>query len=301
MIRHLRHTEIDKAWWDQALIRCADRSWYAQSWVLDGMSPGWEALVDDEHGAIMPLTWRRKWGVDYLFQPFGLQHLGVFAPEPSQMQTTRLMLAIPARFRYWDISLQHVAGFNTIDHDRIQERTNQVLPLDRTIEELRASYSQGHRRNLKRPDADVVFSSMTADDFADLFKRTTGTRFGASAMKGLDALRAVMAEGVLRGQCNIVCVTRKGAVLGAICFATWEGRTILLKSANTGEGIEARAMFRIIDYWIERHAGSGLLLDFAGSMTPSVARFNAGFGAQPRVYLRLVRNLLPAPLRWLKR
>lgn len=301
MIRHLQHTDIDKAWWDQALLRCADRLWYAQSWVLDHAAPGWDAIVDYDSGAIMPLTWRRKWGVDYLFQPFGLQQLGVFAPEPGQAQTIRLMLAIPERFPYWDISVQHIAGFKEIHHGRIEERTNQVLPLEGNVEELRAAYSQGHRRNLRNPDSAMVFSNMTADDFVGLFRRTTGERFGAAAVRGLSDLQGAITEGVRRGQCEIVSFVNGDSVVGAVCFATWEGRTILLKSANTSEGMEARAIFRILDHWVQRHAGTGFLLDFAGSMTPSVARFNAGFGAQPRVYLRLVRNLLPAPLRWLKR
>jgi len=60
-------------------------------------------------------------------------------------------------------------------------------------------------------------------------------------------------------------------------------------------------MFHLVDRYISDHAGSGVLLDFAGSNTASVARFNAGFGARSTVYLHLVRNRLPAPLRWIKR
>lgn len=299
MIRHLRHAEIDKALWDAQLQRCANRLWYAQSWVLDHMSPGWEALVEDESGAIMPLTWRRKWGIDYLFQPLGLQQLGVFAPLPTQ--AARLVLSVPARFRYWDICIQPIPGFAELDHGRVEERTDQVLSLVGDIAGLRAAYSQGHRRNLSKHHDGVGFSTMAPEAFIDLFDRTTGARYGSVPAKDLDALRALISEGVLRGQCEVVSAHSEGVVLGAVCFATWEGRTILLKSANTPEGNEARAIFRIMDEWIARHAGTGLLLDFAGSMTPSVARFNAGFGARTTVYLRLVRNRLPPPLRWLKR
>jgi hypothetical protein len=81
----------------------------------------------------------------------------------------------------------------------------------------------------------------------------------------------------------------------------WEGRSILLKSANDERGQEQQAMFHLIDHCITSRAGSGILLDFAGSNTPSVARFNAGFGARSSVYLHLVRNRLPPPLRWFKR
>lgn len=59
-------------------------------------------------------------------------------------------------------------------------------------------------------------------------------------------------------------------------------------------------MFHLTDAWIARSAGTGMLLDFAGSNTPSVARFNAGFGAVTRPYFRLRRNRLPLLARWLK-
>lgn len=301
MIRHLRHNEIDKAWWDAQLVRCANRLWYAQSWVLDGMNPGWEALVDEGSGAIMPLTWRRKWGIDYLFQPFGLQQLGLFAQRPSSVILYQLIAAVPLRFKYWDILINSSEPPSPFSSMRTEERTNQLLSLQPDIAQLRAAYSQGHRRNLRKMDVPSSFVGMEPAAFIDLFRSTTGERFGSSAVRGLADLQAVITEGVERGQCEIVSFAIDNSVVGAICFATWEGRTILLKSANTSAGMEAKAIFRIVDHWIERHAGSGLLLDFAGSMTPSVARFNSGFGARSTVYLRLVRNRLPAPLRWLKR
>ena len=41
--------------------------------------------------------------------------------------------------------------------------------------------------------------------------------------------------------------------------------------------------------------------DFEGSMIPGVARFYAGFGANPETYFQLKFNRLPLPLRWIKR
>lgn len=300
MIRHLVHHDIDKRRWDARLLSCRNRLWYAQSWVLDLASPGWEAVVDDASGAMMPLTWRRKWGVDYLFQPLGLQQLGVFAPESSQTDAVRLLLSVPERFRYWDIAMQEIPGLTSLADGRIEQRVNQSLLLDRSVDELRKAYAKNHLRNLKG-GAGLEPATIDAKAFAELFRRTTGVRYGAASLKGFDVFARVMEEGLRRGQCELSAWRSKDEVVAAACFAIWEGRTIMLKSANTVSGMESKAMFRLIDDWIARHAGSGLLLDFAGSGTPSVARFNAGFGAGSGVYLRLVRNRLPWPIRWLKR
>lgn len=300
MIRHLRHSEIDKDQWDATLSACSNRLWYAQSWVLDRASPGWEALVDQSSQAIMPLTQRRKWGVGYLYQPLGLQQLGVFSAQPSNELHTRFVDALPNRYRYVDILLNEAMLPWQSRHDRLIQCTNQVLPLQATVEQLRAGYAKGHRRNLKEVDS-AEWVALSAAEFAWLFEATTGKRFGRSAVRGLADLTRVIEHGIANGQCEVIALSVGTKPIAAACFATWQGRTILLKSANTEQGHAVRAMFRIVDAWIERHAGQELLLDFAGSNTPSVARFNAGFGAQPRIYLRLMRNRLPVPLRWIKR
>ncbi|MBK8227189.1 MAG: GNAT family N-acetyltransferase [Flavobacteriales bacterium] len=299
MIKHLRHIEIDKDAWDARLMRCANRIWYAQSWVLDLACPDWEALIDEEADAMMPLTVRRKWGLAYLYQPLGIQQLGVFAAHPERVSQEAFIAAIPKRMRYMDILLNESmlpSGIAAADLILLQ---NQVLAATDAIDALRSRYSKGHRRNLKDA-ADLHEIELTPSAFETLFHRTTGKRFGPSSVKGLGAFMRVLSEGIERGQCEVRALARDQEPMAAACFATWQGRSIMLKSANTEAGHPAKAMFVLIDAWIARHAGTGMLLDFAGSNTPSVARFNAGFGAVPRTYFRLRRNRLPLPLRWLK-
>jgi hypothetical protein len=299
MIEHRRHQEIDKAAWDARLLRCPNRLWYAQSWVLDRMCPAWEALIDADADAQMPLTARRKWGIDYLFQPIGLQQLGVFAAQPSDELHQAFVKAIPHRFRYIDIMLNATMRPGGDPGCTWEARRNQVIHADRPIERLRAGYAKGHQRNLKGASIGGE-PEFNATDFEALFRRTTGARFGKSAVTSLEDLIGVIEEGMARGQCTVKALSIDGRPEAAACFANWGERSILLKSANTQAGYHAKAMFRITDAWIDEHAGSGMLLDFAGSSTPSVARFNAGFGAEERTYFRLRRNRLPLPLRWLK-
>lgn len=71
MIVHLRHHDIDPVAWDQRLEACSNASWYGLSSTLEAAAPGgWDALVDETTGEQMPLFWRRKYGVSYLYQPF---------------------------------------------------------------------------------------------------------------------------------------------------------------------------------------------------------------------------------------
>lgn len=303
MIQDLPHAAIDKAQWDRMLLRCPDRLWYAQSWVLDLCSPGWEALVDDDSGAIMPLTHRRKYGVRYLHQPYTLQQLGVFAPARTEGLDDAFLAAVPRHFRYWDIWLNRHMHVRAARDMRLVPHTNQELVLDKDASALRAAYSKGHLRNLRKAgdDPPVIVDDVGAVEFTQLFAATTGRRYGGIPKGGLPLLERLVGEGLRRGQCRMLGVREGTHLVAAVCLMEWEGRVILLKSACAPAGTQRQAMFHLLDRAITERAATGLILDFAGSNTASVARFNAGFGAASSIYLRLVRNSLPAPFRWFKR
>ncbi len=302
MIKHLKHNEIDKAAWDALLLRCPDRMWYVQSWVLDLCCPTWEALVGDD-GSMMPLIRRRKFGIDYLYQPYAIQQQGVFSPQRNELTDTAFLDAVPKHYRYWDVHLNAAMHVRAERDDRVTNSTNQDLLLDRDATTLRAGYAQGHKRNLRKcgDDPPVIHTDIDPSEFIALFARTTGKRFGNIPEGGLALLEQFIVHGLLKQQCRLMGVREAGRLIAAVCFMEWEGRSVLLKSANSDEGSQRQAMFHLVDRYIAEHAGTGLLLDFAGSNTASVARFNAGFGARSTVYLRLVRNRLPPPLRWFKR
>ncbi|MBX2972470.1 MAG: GNAT family N-acetyltransferase [Flavobacteriales bacterium] len=302
MIRHSSHHAIDKTEWDRLLLRCPDRLWYMQSWVLDLCCPQWEALIGDD-GSIMPLIWRRKYGVSYLYQPYAVQQQGVFSPNRDANTDAALLDAVPERFRYWDIHVNAAMHVRAGRDEKLSASNTQDLLLDKDATALRAGYSQGHRRNLRKcgDDPPVIVRDITSAEFVALFDRTTGKRFGNIPQGGMLLLERMIAGALQRGQCSLLGVREAGALIAAACFMEWEGRSILLKSANDKAGSDRQAMFHIVDRYISEHAGSGVLLDFAGSNTASTARFNEGFGARSSVYLRLVRNRLPAPIKWFKR
>ena len=300
MIHHLVHTAIDKAHWDTLLLRSNNRMWYACSAVLDIVAPGWEALIDEGSGGIMPLPWRSRWGVHYLFQPYGVQQLGVFAPQYDDALGQRFIDAVPARFRYWDVHVN--VAMQDIRFDRVTHSTQQEIPVLSDMALQRAAYSQGHRRNLRKVEhfRKDLTDHIGPDAFMDLFARTTAVRFGPTKPKDLMSLRALIRMLIAHGQGRVLGMMEGGELLAAAVFVEWEGRSIFLKSAVDERAQERSPMFLIIDEYLSRGAGGSTLLDLAGSNTPSVQRFNAGFGARASVYLHLIRNRLPPPLRWYK-
>ena len=73
-----------------------------------------------------------------------------------------------------------------------------------------------------------------------------------------------------------------------------------MNAASNEKGKELRGMYFLIDTFLQKNAGKGILLDFEGSMLEGVARFYEGFGASQETYYQLKFNRLPKPLKWLK-
>ncbi|MEI7803410.1 MAG: hypothetical protein WCI97_12225, partial [Bacteroidota bacterium] len=76
---YLKHTEIDITKWDHCVKNSFNHLPYCYSWYLDVVSPGWDALISDDYEYIFPLTHRRKARINYLFQPYFTQQLGLFS------------------------------------------------------------------------------------------------------------------------------------------------------------------------------------------------------------------------------
>ena len=92
-VRFLHRDEIDKQKWDEVITRSPAETLYPYSWYLDAAAENWSALVMDDYRFIMPLIWKRKYGIRYIYQPYYTQQLGIFSQENVDPKVTGAMLA----------------------------------------------------------------------------------------------------------------------------------------------------------------------------------------------------------------
>jgi len=79
MIKCLLHNNIDKKKYDLCVAKSVQSKVYAFSWYLEAVTEAWDVLVLNDYEAVMPLPYRKKYGICYIFQPYWIQHLGVFS------------------------------------------------------------------------------------------------------------------------------------------------------------------------------------------------------------------------------
>ena len=148
-IQYLTQQQIDKDKWDACLDRAANKLVYGYSFYLDAMSKHWDGLVLNDYEAVMPLTWNKKYGIDYLYQPFCCAMLGVFGSGIHTADTTGFMQQVPRKFRYWDIYLNpsNTAGNGAFN---FYERKNYTLALGQPYIQLYHNFSNNIKRNIKK-------------------------------------------------------------------------------------------------------------------------------------------------------
>jgi len=303
MIKYLPHAEINAQKWDVCISSSFNKLPYALSWWLDSVCPDWDAIVLGDYEAVMPLTRGRKWGFDYLYQPYFTQQLGIFSPEPIlHTLVSDFLAAIPSSFKF--ISIQLNKENYVIDTDyHIGFRKNFQLDLSANAVSLAAGYHRNCRRNIQRAvqsGCSIVEGPMPPVFTVFIEKNLERQLSGIRRFFYPSLLRVTSAS--VQHQCGeIVGIhNRSGELQAAAWFIITMNRCLFLVCASTPAGKENQAMSLIVDHMIRKHAGSRMVFDFAGSNLPGIAYFNAGFGASETLYPVISRNTLPLPFKLFK-
>lgn len=301
-IRFVSYQQIDKLKWDARIDTAANGLVYAYSFYLDAMAKHWDALVLDDYEAVMPLTWNKKYGIFYLYQPFFVASLGVFGNNISATLVNDFLNAIPAKFSYWDIYLNQGNRFELTNFN-LYERVNFVLPLNEPYEKLYNNFRDNIKRNIKKATQlnCLIKKDINVDDVITL---ATEQSKNFSPVKEEDYKHFQNVYHHLRAQQKAVAygVYSSGNELVASCvFIFSHNRAYYILVGNHPNGKTIGASHAIINEFIKDYAGQNLLLDFEGSDIPNLAFFYNSFGATEEKFAGLKLNRLPFWMKWFKR
>ncbi len=305
MIRYLEHHEIDKKKWDRCVQQAPNAMVYAYSWYLDIVSPGWNALTEEDYTCVFPLTWKKKYGIHYLYQPFFTQQLGIFSVERkiTEKKIQEFLSAIPEQYRLIEIQLNAANTFSQKGY-KVSERITHHLDLNHSYEKIYNSYSENSKRNIKRAYKSKIelFTDVNASDVIQLFRKNKGKDIVNLGKKNYKMLVQLIHESANRKLISILgAKTSNGKLCAGAVFLESDHEYIFLFSATNEEGRHASAMSLIIDCFIRTHTNENRKLDFEGSMDRNLARFYKSFGSAEVVYLQIKKNNLPSYVRWIKK
>jgi hypothetical protein len=295
-LQYLQRHQVDTAKWDRCIDNAPNGLLYARAFYLDGMAGNWDALVLGDYEAVMPLTWRSKFGIRYLYQPAFTQQLGIFS---SAVVTSALeavfLQAASTRFRFAEIFLNYTHPAQTLP-----TRANFVLQLQEPYEQLRARYKHDLVKNLKRAARFELVYSNEAD--MQVILQAYAAFYGSRTPHVTDDDYARFERLCLSVRKNAVirAVKNKDRLLSAALLLQYRNRLYLLASVTWPEGREQEANHFLLDRLISEFSGSNRVLDFEGSDLPGVAHFYRNFGGTDQPYFFYRYNKLPWYIRWMK-
>lgn len=301
-VKFIQHKDIDFKKWDDAIEKSVNGLVYASSWYLDIVNQEWSALVADNYQIVMPLTFRRKYGIKYVYKPFFSQFVGVFYKDENDSKYIKDFIGEASRyFKYINMNLNVMNLCLEADYTRVRE--TQVLSLNKNYDALEKNYNRSNKNNIKKANKENLRIEKSTN--IDTFLNLISSMYKDRNVKGVTEqdfyeLKKIAEYSIKNGIGEVHYAHQNDEICASAYFLKWKNRVILYTGINE-IGKRNRAIFKIIDDFIQENAGKDYVLDFSGSNIPGVKYRNLGFGAENLNYYAVLINNLPIPLKWFKR
>jgi hypothetical protein len=301
MIVYHKNQEIDREQWDNCIRNSSCLKPYPYSWYLDIMSPGWEALVDDDYDSVFPIPALRRFGIQYISTPAFLQQLGAFSPDkPAERAIVEFLYYLPDFFKFTDLNIAqkiNISGY------KVTEKQNYVLDLSKSYDELLAGFSANCKRSIEsagKKNTELT-TDIKPDELIDLHIQIMGRDLKDVKPKDFQKLRNLM---------NFCLKNKKGRIMGVrqgrkklahgIFIIETHGYKTLQFIVSTPKARDKHLEYYSLNEIIKQYAGTRTILDLSAVSLSPDSSLPAAFGATPEPYYRIYRNRLLWPVKILK-
>lgn len=299
-LQYIPNASINRSKWDECINSASNGLIYGYASYLDAMSKNWDALVLNDYEAVMPLTWKRKWNIKYLYQPPLTPQLGIFSARTLSHQLIEEFLAeTNKRFRFAEIFFNygnHHPSFRSCD--------NFVLPLHEPIDNLRNRYTKNLSRNIKKAQQIELTYARAFDlrEALSLHQQLYGSRTPHVVNEDYARFEKLCLD--LARKAEVFCraaFNRDKQLLAVAVLFLKNNRLYLIEPTTLEAGRRAQANHFLLDAIIEEFSAKEILLDMVGSELPGVANFYKHFGCHNQPFFFYRHNQLSWPARLFKR
>lgn len=298
-IKYLHRKEIDTNKWNDCIDKADNGLIYAKSYYLDAMAENWSAIILRDYEAVMPLPYKRKFGINYVCMPPFVQQSGIFSKTQIEPQAIdALLMKAKENFKFGEYNFNYKN-----EHLSFTQKNNYTLPLKDGHFLISRNYKTNLKNNLAKAKQNNLHysSSVDAETAIRLFQKlynTRGLAISKNDYKNFEINSSLLLqkkEMIIRQVTNI-----KNLELSiAICLKDHR-RIYFVLPATTAEGRKLKANHFLIDNLVKEFAGQNLLLDFEGSDIEGIANFYRNFGSINQPYYFHRWNNLPWPISWIK-
>jgi len=297
-LHYIKHKDIDFKKWDNVILGSEIPTVFAHSYFLKAMCPSFDALVINDYESIFPLTWKRKFGILYLPQPYFTSQLGAFGVINDEREKL-FHQYILKHFKLIEIELNSA---NHVQSKFIRNKNTFVIEYAKGF-----GFNQNTRRNISKakekglkveevsPNEIILLSENFLNPF--LLKELNlpileVNRFG-------DLLENCISEKSLY---TLKTENEKNEVKAIAHFVYNSRYALFLKGTNTNKADNSGSMHLLLEQAINFFADKVECFDFGGgSVNEGLANFYKGLGGTQRDFSFLRVNNLPKVLKVFKK
>jgi hypothetical protein len=303
MFRFFKRSQIDTEKWDDCINLSGQSIIYAMSWYLDIVSPEWGAFIkedQDKYVSVFPVAIKRKYLINYVFQPPFTQQLGLFSKVSNNDQADlhELLTTLTGTYNYIDYNFnaKNILDLNVPEKVFLKNKITHHLHLQEDYTFLFKAFSENHKRNIKKSISQnlKVKDSENINGLISLFKEEIGKDLKKIKDADYKILSSLFTEARKRNAGKLLFSEDiNGEIQAGGFFLTFNNNITYIFGASAKRGKQNGSMSMIFNEVIRENSGTGKVLDFEGSDIESIARFYRSFGSQPVPYVSLKFNNLP--------
>jgi len=304
MIHYLKRKHIDIVKYNACIEAAINSRIYAYSWYLDIVADNWDALVLNDYEAVMPLPWRQKYFIKYVYTPYWLLQLGVFFTN-EKTDINLFLQMLDKKFKFVDLRMN--TGNKLEDCFLASHQLNQMQFIslnNRSYESIKSQYSRNRKRDLQKAANNELTVRWDEDPtlLIELFKNNVGTRL--SKVRDVDYLNLTkLLKKILKlGKGEMLCVyDNKENLVASAFFLKHKHRVTELVCSTDFKNRDNGANTFLNDGAISKYHPNFEIFNFGGSTMKNISNYYKSFNAESEHYNMLKFNNLPFPLKLFKR
>ena len=300
-IKYIHREHLDEEKYNQCIDSSLQSKIYAFSWYLDIVCDTWDVLVLNDYEAVMPIPWRKKYGIKYVYPPFWVLQLGVFSNEV--IDENEFLTPLFNKFKFVELRTNTHNNFELYP-EFLQLKQCQKLVFNTTYSSTLSHYRKDRKKDLQKAAAADLIEKWNdhPSNLIQLFKNNIGKRTPNIKETDYENLEKLIAICIEKKIGEILSVYDKENKLVASVFLLKHKNSItkLISSTNLKDRKNGANTF-LIDRVIFKYHKDFSVFNFGGSSIKSVASFSKSFGAETEKYHQLKMNKLPKFLQLFKK
>lgn len=297
-IEILSSHEIDKIKWNTLVNDSKNGLVYAQSDFLDRMADNWAAVIVGDYESILPIPYRKKWGISYSYSVPFVQQLGLIG-KVEDAKAAKIKSEIQKKFKYGTIQLNS-GNAALAAHLGASPMPNMYISLQEPFSVLEKNFKKEVFRVSEKLIKDnwLYNSSIHAEECINLYRRMQGHKMKHIRVYDFERLIQFCNENkntTLQYFARAV-QNRAGEICSVVLLLKDRKRIYNIINASTTQGRKAGTNYMLYYECLKEFSQQPILFDFEGSAIPGVAGFYNKFNPRKEFYHIWHYNALPFPL-----